>query len=94
MKSGYYVGIFVVIVGIIGGVVLYYATSIRDIADETMEMSTTQKVQNAPATQAQQEVIDVMNDRDIESDAFDAMEEDLDDLENIDGFVEDMTVEF
>jgi hypothetical protein len=42
----------------------------------------------------QQSPIDVMNDVDIESDAFDTMEEDLSELEDVEGLVEDMTVEF
>lgn len=95
MKSWHYVAIFIAIVAVICGLILYNASTIDEIEDEMVTTGQAHSKKDADQSSVSQEKIDVLNDVDFESDVFDEdMTDDLSDLEDADGLVADEDVVF
>jgi hypothetical protein len=91
MKDWRYITIFVLVVVVVGGLILFNASTVDDVQDDVVEI-TSNEPREAEEDPTQQE-IDVLNDTDFEQDLFDEeMQDDLSDLDQIDDLVEDMDV--
>ncbi|MFA5985773.1 MAG: hypothetical protein WC819_00310 [Parcubacteria group bacterium] len=85
MKSGHYMAIFIVIVVIVAGAIIFNARTINDIPNDVATIKS-QPEQNGKDVVAEQKPINVMKDADIEFDAEDtATDESVDfsDVENV-----------
>jgi hypothetical protein len=85
MKSGHYMAIFIVIVIIVAGAIIFNARRINDIHSDVV-ITKSQSVQNGKDVVAQQKPINVMKDADMEFDVEDTTTDegaDFSDVENV-----------
>ncbi len=92
MKSGHYIAIFIAVVVIVGGVIVYNARTITEMPEQTVQTSRQKNiVKDAPVAQKK---IDVMKDADIENDVEDTSIENDVDVSDVEGMMDDESVSF
>ncbi len=94
MKSGYYIAIFVVIAVVVGGALLYNASTVYDVPSETVTVQKTSVTKQDNKVIVEKE-INVLTDEDFEMDEFDDIDSmDMSEFDDLDDLVVDEVVAF
>jgi len=92
MNSRYYMAIFIAVVAVVGGLILYNANTISEIDDEVVTIKKSSVTEKSNGAAAQKE-IDVLVDEDFEMDEDDLVSpENLNDMDSVDELVVDEDV--
>lgn len=98
MKSGHYIAIFIAVVVVVGGLIVFNARTITEINEDMVHIPAKKSVVAEKKVEVEQQVvqkkIDVMKDADIEFDAEDAASEEQIDLSDVEALMADEIVSF
>ncbi len=95
MKSGYYIAIFVVIAVVVGGALLYNASTVYDVPNGEVTTIKKTSVTKQDDKVIVEKEINVLTDEDFEMDEFDYIDSmDMSEFDDLDDLVVDEVVAF